>query len=106
MPLTGMLVYLGQTVVSMSTFSSALLQTVLSGMGELHLEIVKDRLLREYKTKAIFGKPHVAYRETIAKPFRYLVDRAVSGLVISSILNSSLFSCAWLIHQSCSLTSW
>jgi elongation factor G len=40
-------------------------QTILSGMGELHLEIIVDRLLREFKVEANVGKPQVAYRETI-----------------------------------------
>ncbi|KPJ80067.1 MAG: elongation factor G, partial [Spirochaetes bacterium DG_61] len=40
-------------------------QTIISGMGELHLEIIVDRLLREYKVKALVGEPEVAYRETI-----------------------------------------
>jgi elongation factor G len=43
-------------------------QTVLSGMGELHLEIVISRLLREFKVEARVGKPQVAYREAIRKP--------------------------------------
>ncbi len=41
------------------------LQTIISGMGELHLEIIVDRLLREFKVEANIGKPQVAYRETI-----------------------------------------
>ena len=40
-------------------------QTLISGMGELHLEIIVDRLLREFKVEANVGKPQVAYRETI-----------------------------------------
>ena len=40
-------------------------QTIISGMGELHLEIIVDRLLREFKVQANVGKPQVAYRETI-----------------------------------------
>ncbi|MBI3621253.1 MAG: elongation factor G [Nitrospirae bacterium] len=40
-------------------------QTILSGMGELHLEIIVDRLLREFKVEANVGKPQVAYRETV-----------------------------------------
>lgn len=40
-------------------------QTIISGMGELHLEIITDRLLREFKVDAIVGKPQVAYKETI-----------------------------------------
>ncbi|MGQ9638712.1 MAG: elongation factor G [Thermodesulfobacteriota bacterium] len=42
-------------------------QTLISGMGELHLEIIIDRLLREFKVEANVGKPQVAYRETITK---------------------------------------
>jgi elongation factor G len=42
-------------------------QTVISGMGELHLEIIKDRLLREFKVDANVGQPRVAYRETLKR---------------------------------------
>ena len=42
-------------------------QTIISGMGELHLEVLVDRLLREFKVDATVGKPQVAYRETIRK---------------------------------------
>ncbi len=42
-------------------------QTIISGMGELHLEIIVDRLKREFKVEANIGKPQVAYRETICK---------------------------------------
>ncbi len=42
-------------------------QTIISGMGELHLEIIVDRLMREFKVEANVGKPQVAYRETITK---------------------------------------
>jgi len=42
-------------------------QTIISGMGELHLEIIVDRLLREFKVDANVGKPQVAYRETIRR---------------------------------------
>jgi elongation factor G len=42
-------------------------QTIISGMGELHLEIIVDRMMREYKVEANVGKPQVAYRETIRK---------------------------------------
>jgi len=45
-------------------------QTIISGMGELHLEIIVDRLLREFKVEADVGKPQVAYRETITRPAR------------------------------------
>jgi elongation factor G len=42
-------------------------QTIIAGMGELHLEIIVDRMLREFKVEAIVGKPQVAYKETIRK---------------------------------------
>ena len=42
-------------------------QTIIAGMGELHLEIIVDRLLREYKVEATVGKPQVTYKETIRK---------------------------------------
>ncbi|MBQ2750913.1 MAG: elongation factor G [Clostridia bacterium] len=42
-------------------------QTIIAGMGELHLEIIVDRLLREFKVEANVGKPQVAYKETITK---------------------------------------
>ena len=42
-------------------------QTIIAGMGELHLEIIVDRLLREFKVEANVGKPQVAYRETITQ---------------------------------------
>jgi len=43
-------------------------QTIISGMGELHLEIIVDRMKREFGVEATVGKPQVAYRETIRKP--------------------------------------
>ena len=43
-------------------------QTIIAGMGELHLEIIVDRLLREFKLEANVGAPQVAYKETITKP--------------------------------------
>ncbi len=43
-------------------------QTIISGMGELHLEVLVDRLIREFKVGANVGKPQVAYRETVADP--------------------------------------
>jgi len=42
-------------------------QTIIAGMGELHLEIIVDRLMREFKVEATVGKPQVAYRETIRR---------------------------------------
>jgi elongation factor G len=45
-------------------------QTIIQGMGELHLEIIIDRLLREFKVEATIGKPQVSYRETIKQPIK------------------------------------
>jgi elongation factor G len=47
-------------------------QTVISGMGELHLEVLVDRMMREFKVQANIGRPRVAYRESITRP----VDKA------------------------------
>ena len=43
-------------------------QTIIAGMGELHLDIIVDRLLREFKVEANVGKPQVSYKETLTKP--------------------------------------
>lgn len=47
-------------------------QTIISGMGELHLDVIVDRLLREYNVKANVGRPRVSYRETIQFPVHQL----------------------------------
>ncbi len=43
-------------------------QTIIHGMGELHLDIIRDRMMREFKVEANVGKPEVAYKETITRP--------------------------------------
>ncbi len=43
-------------------------QTIIAGMGELHLEIIRDRMLREFKVEANSGKPQIAYKETVLSP--------------------------------------
>ncbi|MHB0868199.1 MAG: elongation factor G [Chloroflexota bacterium] len=45
-------------------------QTIISGMGELHLEVIVDRMMREFRVDANVGRPQVAYRETISRPAR------------------------------------
>jgi elongation factor G len=52
-------------------------QTIIAGMGELHLEILVDRLVREFKVKANVGRPQVAYRETIRGPVQKVEGRYV-----------------------------
>ena len=56
-------------------------QTLISGMGELHLEILKNRMLNEFKLAVNVGKPTVAYRETITREARasHLFDREIAG---------------------------
>jgi elongation factor G len=56
-------------------------QTIMSGMGELHLEILRDRMLREFKVEANVGKPMVAYYETVTRAGRgeYVFDRDIGG---------------------------
>jgi elongation factor G len=52
-------------------------QTLISGMGELHLEIIVDRLMREFNVDANVGRPQVAYRETVSKPVEKIEGRFV-----------------------------
>jgi elongation factor G len=52
-------------------------QTLISGMGELHLEIIVDRLLREFRVDANVGRPQVAYRETVSRPVQKVQGRFV-----------------------------
>jgi elongation factor G len=52
-------------------------QTLISGMGELHLEVIVDRLVREFNVGANVGKPQVAYRETITKPVHKVEARYI-----------------------------
>ena len=61
-------------------------QTIIAGMGELHLEIIVDRLLREFKVEANVGAPQVAYKETIRKK----VDRGHASMPVSPAVRASM----------------
>ena len=65
-------------------------ETIISGMGELHLEIIVDRLLREFKVNANVGKPQVAYRETITSKVR------VEGRFVRQSGGRGQFGHVWL----------
>jgi elongation factor G len=67
-------------------------QTVISGMGELHLEVLVDRMLREFKVDASVGKPQVAYRETITRTvekveYRHIKQTGGSGQFAVVVIN-------------------
>jgi elongation factor G len=67
-------------------------QTVISGMGELHLEVLVDRMLREFRVDATIGKPQVAYRETITKAvnkfeYRHIKQSGGSGQFAVVVIN-------------------
>ncbi len=70
-------------------------QTTIHGMGELHLEVIVDRLLREFKVEANIGKPQVAYRETFAKPSRRKASLSASRAAVVSTATSSWRSSRW-----------
>jgi elongation factor G len=65
-------------------------QTIIMGMGELHLEVIVDRLLREFKVSGNVGKPQVAYRETITKPVR------IEGRFVRQTGGRGQFGHVWL----------
>src|SRR5260221_7934249 len=52
-------------------------QTIISGMGELHLEIIVERMRREFKVDANVGRPQVAYRETVRKRVEYIEGKFI-----------------------------
>ena len=52
-------------------------QTIIAGMGELHLEVLVDRMMREFTVDANVGKPQVAYRETITEPVEKVEERYI-----------------------------
>ena len=68
-------------------------QTIISGMGELHLDIYVERMRREYKCDTIVGKPQVAFRETILRrtEFNYLLGSVSSRWLVHGDLDSNLW---------------
>jgi elongation factor G len=68
-------------------------QTIISGMGELHLEVLVDRMRREFDVEARVGQPRVAYRETITKPTR------VEGRFVRQTGGHGQFGHVWLVIE-------
>src|SRR3712207_8342450 len=64
-------------------------KTEISGMGELHLEVLVDRMMREYKVEANVGRPQVSYRETVKGTAQKIEGRHVRQDRKSTRLNSS-----------------
>ena len=83
-------------------------QTIISGMGELHLEIIVDRMLREFKVDCTVGNPQVAYRERFASPSkRKAVSSASPAVTVSTATAGSSSSRVSRAKASCSRTrSW
>jgi elongation factor G len=65
-------------------------QTIISGMGELHLEVITDRLLREFQVQANVGRPQVAFKETITAPVK------VEGRYVKQTGGSGDFGVVWI----------
>ena len=68
-------------------------QTIIAGMGELHLEVIVDRMLREFKVDAAVGRPQVAYRETLAAPVSrhtYVHRKQTGGLGQFAVISASI----------------
>ena len=68
-------------------------QTIIAGMGELHLEVIVDRMLREFKVDASVGRPQVAYRETLTAPVTghtYVHRKQTGGLGQFAVISASI----------------
>ena len=71
-------------------------QTIIAGMGELHLEIIVDRLLREFKVEANVGAPQVAYKETFTNLLMWTANMQDSPVVVDSTVTVKLNSSLWI----------
>lgn len=69
-------------------------QTIISGMGELHLDILRDRMIREFRVEANVGKPQVSYKETITK--QVTVKR---NTLSSLVVEDNMLTFAWKLSQ-------
>ncbi len=83
-------------------------QTIIAGMGELHLEIIVDRLLREFKVEANVGAPQVAYKEAFTKPVDVIANMLNSQVDVDSTDTVKLNLSQWMLmvrkHSNSNLT--
>src|SRR5204862_222155 len=69
-------------------------QTIIAGMGELHLEVLVDRMMREFNVDAHVGKPQVAYRETITTAVENVEQRGSSQVISATVPIAEMFGYA------------
>jgi elongation factor G len=74
-------------------------QTLISGMGELHLEILVDRMMREFNVQANVGRPRVSYRETITKALPKVENKYVKQLAVTASMAMWFFPWSLLIAE-------